>query len=117
MDLLLLKDFFELLDLEKSTHVNVTTYSTHLVKVLCIGYWKEKKKKGVTSPMAIWSHLQRVGVCLQALKYMPKFSHERQKHLLGKGGLSRCFKRARKNKTWRPPGAVTGHGKCKDDEP
>lgn len=45
MDLLLLKDFFELLDLEKSTHVNVTTYSTHLVKVLCIGYWKEKKKK------------------------------------------------------------------------
>lgn len=45
MDLLLLKDFFELLDLEKSTHVNVTTYSTHLVKVLCIGYWKKKKKK------------------------------------------------------------------------
>lgn len=45
MDLLLLKDFFELLDLEKSTHVNVTTYSTHLVKVLCIGYWKKKKKR------------------------------------------------------------------------
>jgi hypothetical protein len=37
-------------------------------------------------------------VCLQALKYAPKFSHERQKHLLGKGGLSQCFKQARKKK-------------------